>query len=151
MKRHVLLIIALLCFCVGSMAQGERRKFSPEEFRAHLEEYITQHAGFNANEAQQFYPLYHEMKDKQRKLQHEIFNCKKCCPADVASDKECAEKIAKIHSLNIQMAQLGEAYYKKMCKVVSAKKVYAAMLAEDGFHRQMLNNFNHNRPPKRRK
>ena len=61
----------------------------------------------------------------------------------------------KIVQTRIESAKLEEGYCKKMCKVVPAQKVYAMMLAEDAFHRELLqaagqrNNKNHNQPPRR--
>ena len=64
------------------MAQPQQRgKFNPEMYKAKLESYITGEAGFTPAEAQAFYPIYHEMKDKQRQLQRRIFWLKKNPPA----------------------------------------------------------------------
>ncbi len=86
------------------------------------------------------------MKDKQRKLQREIFQLKKNAPDSNASDKDFALVIQKIKDLGAEMAGLEVAYYKKMCKAVSPRKVYAAMQAEDKFHRKMLEEFGHDNP-----
>lgn len=123
------------------MAQHQRGKFNPEEFKAKLEAYITAEAGFTPSEAQAFYPIYHEMKDKQRHLQRRIFWLKKNPPCNNASDKDFAIAIQKTKDLGVEMAQLEVTYYKKMCGAVSPRKVYAAMRAEDQFHRKMLENF----------
>ena len=86
------------------------------------------------------------MKDKQRKLQHEIFLLKKNAPDSNASDKDFAIVIQKIKDLGAEMAGLEVTYYKKMCKAVSPRKVYAAMRAEDKFHRKMLEEFGGDAP-----
>ena len=132
-----------------AMAQQQRRgKFSPEEFKARLESYVTQEAGFTQAEAQAFFPVYFEMKGKQRQLQHRIYQLKKNAPAADASDNDYSQTIQKIKDLGVEMAQLEVSYYKKMCQDVSPKKVYRAMCAEDQFHRRMLEGFGQegNRP-----
>jgi len=140
MKRQ-LLLFSLLVFSITLLAQQQRGKFNPTEFREKLEAYVTCKAGFTPSEAQAFYPIYHEMKDKQRHLQRRIFWLKKNPPAANAEEKDFAITIQKIKDLSVEMAQIEVNYYKKMCSVVSPRKVYAAMQAEDQFHREMLEGF----------
>jgi len=149
MKKIVFTLLLLFASCSLSfmMAQQQQRgKFNPEMYKAQLESYITDEAGFTPAEAQAFYPIYHEMKDKQRQLQRRIFWLKKNPPAANADDKDFAITIQKITDLNVEMAQLEVNYYKKMCSVVSPRKVYVAMQAEDRFHRNMLEEFGREKP-----
>lgn len=143
--KHTILIIAALMLALGTTAQPPRGKFKPEEFKAKLETYVTNEAGFTPNEAQTFYPIFHEMKGKQLELQRQIFRLKRNAPAGDADDKDYASVIQRINALSIEIAQLEQMYYKRMCKAVSARKVYRAMRAEDRFHRQMLDEYNHRR------
>lgn len=152
MKKIFILIIFQLCASLV-MAQREKQNFNPEEFRAKLEEFITQKAQFTSTEAQTFFPIFHQMKEEQRSLQKEIFTLKRI-PKDASpSEKDYANKIQQICELNTKMAQIQENYYKKLYKAVPAQKVYKAMLAEDIYHRMMLRQFNqrkreNNRPRK---
>ena len=129
--------------------QQGRGKFNPEEFKAKLESFVTQEAGFTQGEAQAFFPIYHERKGKQRVLQHRIFRLKKNAPANDAAEKDFAITIQKIKDLGVEMAELEVTYYKKMCNAVSPRKVYAAMRAEDRFHRMMLEKFGQDKTPKK--
>lgn len=148
MKKNIILFFSIFMSACFVMAQQQRGKFKPEEFKAKLESFITNEAGLTPSEAQVFYPIYHEMKGKQRQLQHKIFMLKKNAPTDDASDKDFAITIQKIKDLGVEMAQLEVNYYKKMCQAISPQKVYKAMCAEDKFHRKMLEDFGHdqNRP-----
>ena len=150
MKKIIFTLILLLAPCSLLLvnAQQQRGKFNPEEFKAKLESYVTSQAGFTQSEAQAFYPIYHEMKGKQRQLQRRIYRLKNNIPAENADDKEFALVIQKIKDLGVEIAQLEVNYYKKMCNVVSPQKVYKAMCAEDQFHRKMLEDFGEgpNRP-----
>ena len=138
MGRFANLVLLLIVFAGSCLAQpGGSRKFSPKEFRTNLERFITKHAGFTSEESQAFYPLYHEMKDRQRDVQHSIFKLKEGLKPN-ASEEDYAKAIQNITSLNRKKSQIEETYYKKMCQAVPASKVYQAMLAEDKFHRQML-------------
>lgn len=140
-------LIALSCLLAVSLlalAQGERQgKFNPAEFKEKLERFITKEAAFTSSEATAFYPIYHEMKGKQRQLQRKIFQLKKDAKDSSAESHDFATTIQKIKQLNTEIAQLEESYYKKMCQAVAARKVYQAMCAEDRFHRKMLQEFGH--------
>ena len=91
---------------------------------------------------------------KERKLKQTEWKLKRNAEK-LDSDKECQEALMKIVQTRIESAKLEEGYCKKMCKVVPAQKVYAMMLAEDAFHRELLQaagqrkNKNHNQPPRR--
>lgn len=145
MKRIFTLIIIQLCTNLCTMAQQERWKFNPEEFRAKLEEFITKKAEFTSAEAQTFFPIFHQMKEEQRNLQKEIFTLKRIPKDAKPSEKEYTNKIQRICELNVKMAQIQENYYKKLYKAVPAEKVYKAMLAEDIYHRMMLRQFDQRR------
>lgn len=147
---HSILIIALLMLSTATMAQpGQRERMTPEEFRAKTEKFIGEKAGFTTEEAQAFFPIYHEMKGKQWQLMQEQWQLKKNKPDASATDKDYATMVAKIKNLSTEIAELEEVYYKKMCKVVPARKVFEAMQAEDRFHRQALSNFNHEKKGQR--
>ena len=144
--KKTLLLFSLLVFSISMMAQQPQRgKFKPDEFKAKLEAFVTAEAGFTQSEAQAFYPIYFEMKGKQRGLQRQIFQLKKNAP-QAGADQEYTIIIQKIKDLGVEMAKLEVTYYKKMYTVVSPQKVYKAMCAEDQFHRKMLEDFGQDKP-----
>lgn len=148
MKKVIIIFSYLLICSFSALAQQRQGKFNPEEFKAKLESFVTREAGFTQAEAQAFYPIYFEMKAKQRRLQRNICQLKKNAPGANAEEKDFAIAIQKIKDLGVEMAQLEVTYYKKLCQAVSPQKVYRAMCAEDTFHRKMLEDFGHdkNRP-----
>jgi len=142
MFRIIIYTLFIICPLLHANAQSQQKgKFNPQEFKAKLESYITQEVGFTTDEAQAFFPIYFEMKGKQRQLQRNIYWLKKNAPCANAADKDFAITIQKIKDLGVEMAQLEVNYYKKLCTVVSPQKVYRAMCAEDRFHRNMLEGF----------
>ena len=142
LQRASCIVIMMMAMLTSALAQPRGERFSPEEFRAHLEEFISKEAGLTASEGKAIFPIFHEMKEKQFKAQDKIFRLKRNGPASNASDKEFANAIQKIKNLEVEKAETEEEYYKKMCKVIPARKVFLMMRAEDKFHRRMLNNFN---------
>ena len=143
--RQILLACLLLASLSASAQMHKEKRISPEEFRAKTEAFIGSKAGFTAEEAQKFFPIYHEMKGKQLKIMQEVGKLKQQKPGFTSTDKEYAAIVSEIKDLNVQIAQIEETYYKRMCKAVPAKKVFMAMQAEDDFHRQALSRFNHDR------
>ncbi len=65
MKKTTILLLLI----VAAMQVSAQRKFDPARFRADLHRYITVEAALTQAEAEKFFPLYDEMKDKQRELQ----------------------------------------------------------------------------------
>ena len=133
MRRYVVVLLSLLMALIVS-AQ-EQKKFSPEKFEADLEEFITKEAGFTQQEAAKFFPLFKEMREKQRALYARMRQAGKEKPSD---DKAAAETIQQCDKLSIEAKQLEQKYHNKMIKEIPASKVYLAINAENRFHRKMM-------------
>ena len=145
MKKIVFTLLMFLCASM-SFAQeedGRRPRFSPDEFRAHMEHYISKEAHLTKEESLQLFPVLHEMKEKQREISREMNDLKFMKPSSSVTDKEYSTRISKIKQLNVKISETEELYYKRMCKVVSPEKVFRLMQAEDRFHRDMLRRFKH--------
>lgn len=141
MKKQLLLIVLMFSgFLAGAFAQKGPHNFSPQKFREDMENFIILNTGMTALDAKNFFPLYHEMHEKQRKINKEIMRLKKIKNTANLTDKNYKEYVDRIMELKVEFAEVERAYYKKMCKVVSPRKVHAVMLAEDKFHRRMLQN-----------
>ena len=70
--RQILLACLLMASLSASAQMHKEKRISPEEFRAKTEAFIGSKAGFTAEEAQKFFPIYHEMKGKQWKIMQEV-------------------------------------------------------------------------------
>ena len=149
--RRSIIIIALCLFAVlPIIAQGQNKhkgSFNHDEFRKKMELFITEEAGLSPEDAQKFFPIFREMKEKQMKLGHKIKKLK-IDPLDDDDDDdddknedEWAEAVIEIEELKVKQAQIGETYIKRLCKTISGEKVFKALKAEDTFHRQILKNF----------
>ncbi len=147
------LTLALTLWCLAlaaSWAQGPER-FKPEDFRARQEQHIAKAAKLSKSEAEKFFPLFREMKERQRQKAQEAQKLKRQHPATGATDKEYASIVAKIAELDAEVAKTEAEYYKKLCKVVSPKKVYEAILADDEFSRHMVQQFREGKAPRQQK
>ena len=142
-KKCFLMACLMMCSVIFPLpAQPQpKRSFSPQDFVKHLESFIVREACLTPTEATAFFPIFHEMHDKQRGINWEIRELKKRSLPANATDKDYYSLIKEINSLKMESAEIEDSYYKKMCKAVSARKVHAAMQAEDRFHRRMLRKF----------
>ena len=155
MKKIVLLLLFTF-ICSATFAQNKGnvtfsngvKGFNKQEFRQCMQEFITKEAGLTDKEAEVFFPIYNEYKDKQRQCHIAINKLKHKAPTsgNEQAYEECLMMIAK---QNAEMAGLDSVYYKKICKVISAEKLFKILSIEDRMHRRMLQNYNRKRHSKR--
>lgn len=153
MKKNIF-AIALLCMLFSSIAmygQEKKPRFSPEKYKAHMEKFIGEKAGFTTEEAQKFFPIYHKLRSEQRTINKEITQLKRRCKEEVKDENAYQKILDKIGELKIKSAQLDNEYYKLMYKAISAEKVFKALNAEDRFHRNMVRTFNRPNGPRKSK
>ena len=138
MKRTILLTLMVLAALSGWAQPQEphgERHFDPAKFQQMVEESLTKAASLTPEEAKVFFPLYNEMRQKQREMgkkMHELKN------KPMTDGQKCSETILKIKQLQVDMAELEQSYYKRMLKTVPPEKVFKVMKAEDDFHRRMV-------------
>ena len=138
MKRLTAMIALVCLLTLPALAQENKRpRFNPEEFKAKMETFISQKAGLTQEESGKLLPIFQEMKEKQRNLKQKEHKAKKDFTA-FDNEKKCQEVLLEITEIHEELAEIEENYYKKMCKAVSAQKAYKVMLADDAFHREML-------------
>ncbi len=134
MKQTAIILILQMLMVVSVNAQWHQ-KFSPEKFDADMEQFVKQEAGLTQEEADKFFPLFREMHQKQRAVYHKIRQATKQKPAD---DKSCETTLKECDKLNIELREIEQRYHQKMMKMIPAKKVYDAVLAESNFHRRTM-------------
>lgn len=117
----------------------KKNHFSPKAFQKELEAFIVREASLTPNEAEKFFPLYREMGKKQREIFNKIRHINRTRPSDSNEYKKCVTERDK---LDIELKKIQQTYHNKFFTVLSAKKVFEVLRAEDLFHRQMLNKRN---------
>ena len=128
-RRIILLFCAILCMA-STYAQG---KFDPYKMRAELHRFITAEPGLNQQEAARFFPVYDEMRNKQRGYFNRLRVLHNTKPS---SEREARELIDKADALEVQLKQLEHRYHVEMLKVLPGVKVMQVLEAERKFHRQ---------------
>lgn len=128
-----ILFCAMATLAVQAQKHNDKCQFSPEEFHAQLEQFITKSAGLTPKEASKFFPLYSEMLKKQRSLHDEQRNYKRIKPV---SDSECKRYVEQMDKIDVEMKQIQRRYHTKFMQLLPASKVYDILQAEDKFYKQ---------------
>lgn len=127
-----LIIILLMLAHISAPAQN-RPKFNPQKFEAELEQYITTEACLSPQEAAEFFPLYKEMRKKQRSY---FLKADQYRHIDYRDDKLCEKAIRELDDIEIQMKKIQQSYHAKFLKQLPAGKVLKIWRAEEKFHRR---------------
>lgn len=155
--RQITFLLLLALLSTGTYAQQQRRShkmqapphINKQEFRQHVQDFITREANLTEQEAKAFFPVFNEYKDKQRQIHQQIHALKNNKPKE-GNDKAYYECIMKIAQRNAEVAGLDSVYYRKLCKVISAEKLHKILNIEDHMHRRMLQNYNRDHKQKRK-
>jgi len=132
------LFIIVLFFCAYTINAQNRKPFDPMKFEADLEQFIATQAGLTPQESSQFFPVYREMRNKQRAF----FGAdKRHSHVDVTDDRACAKAIMERDNNEIAMKKLIRTYHNRFLEILPANKVFKVIKAEDDFHRRVLNHF----------
>lgn len=138
--KHHIQRLAVIVFCcvlgMGLSAQPEMKKFNPEQFTNDLHNYISKKAQLTADEAKAFFPLFDEMKEKERALYK---NQRKGMKMP-QTDEDFQRAIEEYDKIDLSLKKLQLTYHKKFLKVLPAKKVFWVIHAEDEYRRYFLRN-----------
>ena len=140
--NRIFFAFAVFFLALEMSAQGRQEKFSPEKFRADMEQFIAKEACLTPKESSKFFPVYDEMNKKQRVIFNRMRRLGKVKPTD---EKGCRDVIQKRDQLELELKQIQQTYHNKFMSIISASKLFDVINAEDKFHRRMLKRYNH--PP----
>ncbi len=106
-------IILLLCIFFSVSLLHAQGKFDFNRIKAESHNFITKEAGLSGQEAARLFPVYDEMRGKQRvyfdKLRA-IFSAKP------SSEREASKMIEQADAYEIQLKQIEQRYHKEMLK-----------------------------------
>lgn len=142
MKKIVTLLTAIVLLTLPTVAQDNKRpRFNLEEFKTKMETYITQKAGLSQKEAEKAFPIFHEMKSKQFELMRKAQKIKSKRNNKLESEADFQNALTTLGEISVETAKIEMEYYKKMSKSISAQKAYRIKMADDAFHREILQHF----------
>lgn len=132
-KTLFVLLLAFVCILPASAQKPP--KFDPARFEADLEQFITTEAGLMPAEAAKFFPLYREMRSKQKAF---FANEKRMGLFDQRDEKMCEEVILQHDNNDIEIKKIQKNYHLRFLEILPATKVFKIIQAEDKFHRELF-------------
>ena len=145
-KRSIFILLMAFVVAMQTHAQDKRPKFSPEKFKADMEQFIVTEACLTPEASAKFFPVYDEMQKKQRAVFSRMRRVGRVKPTD---EEGCREAIEKRDRLELDLKQIQQTYHNKMMTIIPASKLFDVIKAEDKFHRRMMNRYN--RPQRQNK
>ena len=135
MKLKKFLFVIVLLLCAYTTNAQKAKPFDPIKFEADLEQFIATQAGLTPQESSRFFPVYREMRNKQRAF----FGVDKLYShVDVNDDRACAKAIMERDNNEISIKKIIRTYHNKFLEILPARKVLKVIKAEDDFHRRVL-------------
>lgn len=128
------------CFSVEIQQNPGRQKprMNWQELRKKQEAFITQNASLTEAEADFFFPLFHELKQKQREIRRRIHRISKEMEQGTHTEKQCDKYLEEIGKLHKQSTELEISYHKKWRKKLSASKIIKILSADRRFSKQVF-------------
>ena len=109
--------------------------------------FISEKLSLSTKEAQQFWPLYNDYKEKRdalrKKEYHQIKS--KIKDSETLSEKEAVQLLNQHIQLEEEEEVLDNEYLRKVSKVISAKKTLLLLRSEEEFKRQLIKQYRQNK------
>lgn len=143
MHKIISFLTLIMLYSSLVFSQGHRGEKSPE-MRAKIEakkiSYITQQLELSPDEAQLFWPLYNEMKNKKEVFHKEFRQLFKNLKrgSENLSEDESIKISDRMADLKVEKAKMEREYHYKFKKVLSAKQILDLHLAEKQFQGMLL-------------
>lgn len=139
MKRLLLLLTMVMAITSLSAQETRRReRMTAEQFQARQQEYLTKVAELTEQEAKEFFPLYFEMKQKQKTMQDEAWKLFREGRDNSAKEGSYKEINDAFTESQLNSARLEKEYLEKFRKVLPDKKIFLIRSAEMGFRTNMV-------------
>ena len=123
-------------------------QFSPEEYRARQQKFLTEKSGLTQEEADKFFPLYFELQQKKNEINaNSRQSASNHADNTKLSDKEYEKLIDNLADAKIQIAKLEKEYLDKYKKIVPAGKILRIQIAETQFGSELLKEMQHTMRP----
>ena len=131
MKRYM---IALTFICIAAMAVAQNDRLQ-DKIEAQRVAFITEQLQLTPEEAQQFWPLYNEYRDKEIALNKEKIPARGMA---LMSDQEASDHLDKILDIEQQVLAMKIDYTHQLKSVLSPRKILKLYAAERQFKERLL-------------
>lgn len=121
--------------------QGQKPpKFDPKKFKHDLSMHIVREAGLTPEEAHKFFPVFFELKEKMRDLERQQSQALRKAAEKNMNERDCERVLDEAGELMKKAARVENQYNARMKKIVGARKLVKALVAEKNFGRKMFRN-----------
>lgn len=138
MKKLIIVCLLAVCGIAGYAQEKKNHRFSPEEFKARQEAFITEQAGLSPEEAARFFPVYFELQNKKKEINDKAWKQFRKGKEAGVTEAQYDEITALMLNSRIETDVLEKSYYQQFRKILSAKKLYQVQHAAMKFHRELL-------------
>ncbi len=118
--------------------QHDRRKpqFDREQMRREQREFIQREAQLSQSEADAFFPLFFELRDKAFDMQRRADRMIETASRKGSNDSDSRRALKAYVELREQIAETEEQYFKRFSRVLSPSKVIRVLRADQKFGRE---------------
>lgn len=131
----------------GRPKRGERPPFDKEKFNREIQDYIISKAGLLPREAEAFFPIYFEMKEKTRNQQRKIENAYRRADRQNMGNTDCERVLNEAEKMEQKLNRIRSQYMKRLRKALSAQKLVKALNADQNFGRDQFRKMFHAAKP----
>lgn len=113
-------------------------RIDPKDLRRRQEAFIVKEAGLTSDEAAFFFPLFRELKQKQRTIRRAIRQKLKSVQEGRPTEKDCDGILKEIEALERRNTELELSYYAKWRKKIASSKILRILAADRRFSKQVF-------------
>lgn len=113
-------------------------KFDSKQFKHDLSMHIVREAGLTPEEAHKFFPVFFELKEKMRDLERQQSRALRKAAEKGMNERDCERVLDEMGELMKKAARVESQYNDRLKKIVGARKLVKALVAEKNFGRKMF-------------
>ena len=120
--------------------QMRGKGFDPGKIRLEHERYITEKAGLTPDEAQRFFPLFHELKQQHRDIRGKIRRAMERVENSRLTELDARRILSEVRRLRSQEAKLDMDAYVRFERILPPQKLLRVMRADHELRRDIFKN-----------
>ncbi len=133
MKKLTLILLLI----ASTLVVNAQKRNGKEKIEAARIAMITKKLGLSPDQAEKFWPLYNEYKEKRKDIRKEFNNKRKDFDASNASEEQRKSMLKLGHNFKQRQLDLERKYSDRLLNVISSKQALQLRRSEEQF-RQML-------------
>jgi hypothetical protein len=127
--------IMLTMLAISGFSQNEEALKKIESARIAL---ITERLGLTPEQAEKFWPVYHEYSEQRKLLRDEFHSMRKSTEGKQISDEESKKILEKGLQLKERQLTLDKTYNERLSRVISNNQLLMLRRAEEDFKKMIL-------------